>query len=142
MSTSGEIKASIRDIKASLKKLDKSPVRGDAREQLRSLYINQLSTLEVELRGQKIRERVEKHGINYDDWWTWAQSLYSITFCINSNQFVVDSKAREWKDDVDMSWAYPDEMSCKEKIEQLCGYKLYDRKRGRGDMDQDLNQGA
>lgn len=142
MQTSIELKTNIKEIKASLKKLDKSPMRGEAREQLRTLYTNQLSTLEVELRGQRIRDRVEKHGINYDDWWTWAQSLYSITFCINSNQFVVTSKARDWNQDTDMSWAYPDEISCKEKIEQLCGYKLYDRKRGRGDMDQDLTQGA
>lgn len=138
---SQEIKAfkeHIKHTKAQLKKLNEENATqpNKARDALIGIYSRDLAEHEVALRGLKIRGRVEKAGLDYDEWWAWAQSLYSIDYCVNSNQFVVTSKARTWE--TDMSWGFADQISCKEKVEQLVGYKIRDRKRGRGDMEKDL----
>ena len=130
-----ELRELIRETKASIKKLRNKEDNATNRI-LINAYEGSLERSQVALRGLMIRVRVEKHGINYDDWWTWALTQYKIEQAFGF--YVVVSLARDWH--VDMRWEFADEISSKEKIAQLCGYKIYDRKRGRGDMNQDLKE--
>lgn len=79
----------------------------------------------------RITKKVNQLGHTYDQWYDWATSLYTIT-----SEFKVISSARDW--DEEMSWEMPDAPSALEKVEQLVGYKIYDRNRGRGNMDKDM----
>lgn len=135
MSNLEECKTNIKDIKAKIKSIAKQQLAkpNPNNDVLSNLYSKILLEQEVELRGLKIRERVTNTGISYDEWHDWAMSLYSITQ-LDDDTYKVDSKARDW----DMSWVEPDHISAEEKIEQLCGYKMYDRSRDRGDMKLDL----
>lgn len=130
-----ECKTNIKDIKAKLKCIAKQQLvkPNPNNDVLSSLYSKLLLQQEVDLRGLKLRERVTNTGVNYDEWQAWALSLYSITQLDNST-YQVDSKAKQWN----KSWIEPDHISAEEKIEQLCGYKMYDRSRGRGDIELDL----
>jgi hypothetical protein len=81
-------------------------------------------------RAEHVERVTNKYG-NYDEWFTWAKSLYIIHL-----NFTVESTARNWQEE--RSWACIDEIDALEKVEQLVYYKEYDRNRGRGDMVSDL----
>ncbi len=74
---------------------------------------------DIENRISEHKRRVEAKYGNYDSWFKWAMSQYTI-----SDEYKVVSTACEWKEE--MSW----QCSCKpealEKIEQLLKYKEYD----------------
>lgn len=74
-----------------------------------------------------IRERL--HGYD-EEWEAWAKSLYA------DDGIKLISKARDWKDEV--SWPYSSEVEKLRKIEQLVKWKIHDRARGRGSVEEDL----
>ncbi len=80
----------------------------------------------------ELKERLAKQGIDYEDWVEWANSLYVIEPSLNS--VIVRSNAKDW----DKIWEVDSHIDGLLKIEQLIGYKIHDRKRGRGDMEKDL----
>lgn len=136
-----DIKKDIKEIKAKLKELTRRQVEEDAtagRSSLIDIYTHQLLHHEVTLRGLQIRARVEKAGHDYDEWWTWAKSLYDIRITTDGPGYRVVSMARDWEEAP--SWEFGHEIDCKEKIEQLVGYKMYDRNRGRGSIEDDLKE--
>lgn len=79
-------------------------------------------------------QRIEEKSGNLYEWLNWAKSLYPIEK--TENGFTVKSNARKWKKDT--SWVFDHEIDCLEKIEKLIGYKINDRKRGRGNVEEDL----
>lgn len=133
-----EIKELKLVIKTHEKKLNK--INSEATKQVLAIYQRALSEAEVDLRYMKLKDRVVKSGTNFDAWEEWARSLYSIEEPDGLLLFSyrLRSKAREWKEE--MSWDLPADIDCKEKIEQLIGYKVYDRQRERGDMEKDLSE--
>lgn len=92
---------------------------------------------EIEQRELRFKERItSKHG-DFTDWWKWAESLYTITQDEETKQFTVNSNARDWKSE--MSWGpFNTKIDAIEKIEDLINYKINDRNRGRGSMQDDL----
>lgn len=103
---------------------------------LKGIYLNKFNDLEkkrVADRYDKLKTRIAKHGETYEVWLQWANTLYTIT-----PEFKVISNAVEWKEE--RSWDCGTEIDCLEKIEQLIGYKEFDRKRGRGDINKDLTK--
>lgn len=133
-----EFKAHIKDIKKTLKKLYKEEqVRPNlARQSIIAINEKQLKEHEDMLDQLKFRGRVETAtGVDFNTWWSWAKSLYKIGPTL-SGGMRVESFAREW--DKPMVWEFDSEYNCQKKVWQLCGYKIYDRKRGRGNMERDL----
>jgi hypothetical protein len=85
-------------------------------------------------REARLEQRIIERVGDFEVWMDWAKSLYAITY--DAGLYEVKSKARDWKDD--RVWKFEHNIDCLEKIEQLIGYKIYDRKRGRGDMGEDV----
>lgn len=101
---------------------------------LRDVYLtkfNDAKQAEITDRYKKLERRVTLAGVNMAEWREWAETLYTIT-----PTFELVSTAKQWK--TQKSWQYETEIDCLEKIEQLIGYKIYDRKRGHGDVNEDL----
>lgn len=86
-------------------------------------------------RENKIKSKLEDHGIEYDEWIAWAESLYTIEKV--DSKFLLRSNARDWVEE--RNWIFDFDIDAKEKRFQLVGYKIHDRKRGRGSMEKDLN---
>jgi hypothetical protein len=98
----------------------------------RSIITNQSNKESAENRRIKaVEDRMTaKYGA---DWFTWAKSLYTI-----DDNYTVTSAARDWEEPKE--WACGCKSEAMEKIEQLIFYKEYDRNRGHGDMDKDLEE--
>lgn len=90
------------------------------------------------MRREALEERIRAQGVSMGDWLDWAHSLYSIknNSTIQAPGWTVQSKARVWKNT--KIWHLNSEIDCLEKVEQLIGYKIYDRERDRGDLIKDL----
>ncbi len=133
-----EFKVHIKDIKKNLKKLYKEEETrpNAARQSIIAINEKQLKEHIDMLDQLKFRSKVEeKTGVDFNEWWTWAKSLYKFGPTL-SGTMRVQSFALEWKEP--MVWEFDSEYDCQKKVWQLCGYKIYDRKRGRGDMAEDL----
>lgn len=83
--------------------------------------------------------KLEKAKIHYNDiidglpmeWHDWARSLYIV-----SENFTVKSNAKNWKED--RLWYCSNELEAIEKVNTLIQYKICDRQRGHGDVNEDL----
>ena len=85
----------------------------------------------AQARVQRFRDYIEEKYGRYDVWLAWAQSLYIIHL-----NWLVESRARDWQDT--RTWQCDSEIDALEKIAELVKYKVYDRARGRGNMESDL----
>jgi len=85
----------------------------------------------AQARVQRFRDYIEEKYGRYDVWLAWAQSLYIIHL-----NWLVESRARDWQDT--RTWQCYSEIDALEKIAELVKYKVYDRARGRGNMESDL----
>lgn len=95
---------------------------------------------ETTVREAKIKDKILAKGVDYEKWLVWAESLYSIVKESNAQQsaYLLRSTARNWKEE--KHWSFDFEIDAKEKRLRLVGYKIYDRNRGDGDMQKDLNK--
>ena len=104
---------------------------------IRILYIEEEKKLyDAEIaaeRANKIRSLRDKLAMEFgEEWEEWAKSLY-----VDMDGKII-STARDWK--FEKSWYYNDELEKLQKIEQLIRYKVYDRRRGHGSVDEDLQK--
>ena len=82
---------------------------------------------------RKMGLRLEGSSISITEWIEWAKSLYSIEDM--GGMYTVTSRCS------DGVWELEYEVDALEKVWQLIGYKEYDRKRGRGCVEEDLIKG-
>ena len=112
--------------------------RAKYQEELSSLIEYQKFLLENEVkvkvltREQAYQNRMEGYS---SEWHEWARKLYTIE-TLEDKTLKVRSNALNWQ--VDMSWTFPSEIDALEKIEQLVNWKMADRDRGFGSIEQDL----
>ena len=88
---------------------------------------------EVAVKTEKECEKIRQRLSSYDpEWETWAKSLYK-----DQGDKLV-STAREWKEEV--AWTIDSELAKLKKIEKLVKYKIRDRMRGRGNVEEDISK--
>lgn len=87
----------------------------------------------------KVVANEEFHDVHdVHDWYSWAKSLYPIEE--TNNQYIVHSTAKEWSDEAPKYWVCSSEAEAWEKIDQLIDWKIKDRNRGFGSMEEDLTR--
>ena len=86
-------------------------------------------------REEDLKRRITSKCGDYLQWLSWAESLYPITQ--ENNEYTFTSNARNWKDGHTYG-PYRSKIEALERIEELINYKIYDRNRGRGDINEDL----
>ena len=90
--------------------------------------------VEYDKRVTKFEARILRKCGDVEAWYEWALTLYVIDVSDDTNQHTVHSKCKDW----DKSWTFDNRLDCLQKIEKLIGYKITDRKRGVGNMHDDL----
>jgi hypothetical protein len=91
----------------------------------------------IHKRETRLIKKIEKAGIDYAEWISWAKSLYKIHRDELGNMRVI-SMAKEWIGE--MSWQVDSEVGALEKIYKLIEWKKADRERGHGDIVEDLSK--
>lgn len=71
---------------------------------------------QVRLAGH--RERITSKYGDYNTWFAWARSFYTIT-----SDYVVISNAKDWEEE--KSWEFTSYIDCLEKVEQLVYWRYY-----------------
>ena len=89
-----------------------------------------------EIRMKKLTDRVKKtcvHGVS--EWFDWVYTLYKVEKT-EEDKWKLESLCRQWTEQKE--WFFDSQVEALEKIETLIGYKIYDRSRGMGDAEKDL----
>lgn len=94
-------------------------ILADELNALGEVFATQHELRQEEERKSAFRQKIESKYGNYDDWYTWAKTLYSISL-----DFKVVSLAKEWEEE--KSWQFFSNIECLEKVEQLIEWKHYD----------------
>jgi DNA repair exonuclease SbcCD ATPase subunit len=101
-------------------------------------YQKRMAEEELRRKEEGLKARITSKVGNYLDWMKWAESLYPITLD-EDGKFIFISKARDWKKPEDHTYGpFTHKIDALIEIEQLINWKIQDRNRGHGDMDEDL----
>lgn len=80
---------------------------------------------------RKMGVRLEGSGVSFTEWMEWAKSQYRVIEEDGIVKVLSSCSNKEWE--------FEYEVDGLEKVWQLIGYKEYDRGRGRGSMEEDMN---